>query len=948
MNARSISGTQKLKEFNIYFAERSEADIICLTETWLSSQILDSEILDQKQYSVFRKDRGENTRGGGVLIAINSSLISRQVEGLACSQCEIIWTEVSLASNHSLYIGCVYLPPIPSSALVSDFLNSVSQLMTRARAEDVILLSGDFNLPDISWLNALPTITGHTNTGVSHEFLDGVHELNIFQTVHFPTRENNFLDLLFCNSHDVPVITNRTETAVHTDHSAFEATISLPILQRAKTKPIPRFNWKKADLKLLNRTLQDVLWAKLDDLEGVNDKCDEFYTLLNNAISETVPIMKVNPYKYPVWFNKELIKALKEKNRSHKRWKRTRLMSEYVEFQVKRSFFKVLKNITYQSYLKTIDSEVACNPNLLWKYVKSKSRAPRVPIEVELDSIKSSNPKESCQLFSKFFASTFQPANIQNNNVLPKAYLYDNDCLHTFKISSSEVEHYLSELVNGKSPGPDGIPTNVLKFCSRPLSVPLSKIFNHALKTGIFPTRWKHSHVTPVHKKGSRFLVSNYRPISLLAVFSKIFEKILHKNIYEHVAKHIATEQHGFVKKRSTVTNLVEYTSTIADYLNQKIQVDSIYTDFSKAFDSVDHQLLIHKLEGFNITGELLSLLKNYLTNRTQSVVMNAVTSSSIPVTSGVPQGSILGPLFFVLFVNDIPNQIKSKCLLYADDLKIYKPVNSERDCEDLQIDITNIVNWCNTWKLELNVSKCFSITFTNKRSNFLQYDYKIDNTVISRTNIVKDLGVHIASDLNYNVHFSYIKSKAYKLLGLMRRNCFTSFSKNTNKLLYSAIVRPQIEYASIIWNPHHKTKINSLERVQKRFINLQCFYSGESYEENDINYFDQCQRYNLSILRDRRMLLDMVFLFKLLNGFYNTPLVTLFNFYIPNHVIRSKQFFRVSSFRIDICKFSSINRLQMTYNFLFNKHGELDINFNTLQEFKRIIRTEEGNFCIA
>jgi hypothetical protein len=324
---------------------------------------------------------------------------------------------------------------------------------------------------------------------------------------------------------------------------------------------------------------------------------------------------------------------------------------------------------------------------------------------------------------------------------LPKAVEYDGDTLSSFTIDRHEVEFFLGQLVNNKSPGPDLIPTKILKHCRKALSLPLTTIFNASLSQGIFPSRWKHANVTPVLKKGSRTMVKNYRPISLLSVMSKIFEKVLHKKIYSHVRRHIAREQHGFISHRSTVTNLAEYVHDIAKHVNNKVQVDAVYTDFVKAFDRVDHVLLLHKLRSFGICGQLHKLLSDYLSDRTQIVTIDTEVSDTEHVTSGVPQGSILGPLLFTLFVNDLPRCIKfSKCIMYADDVKIYQPVRKVSDSEVLQRDIDSLSAWCKMWRLNLNVSKCNIITFTNKKqNNVIVSKYTIDIEALQRVTSIKD-----------------------------------------------------------------------------------------------------------------------------------------------------------------------------------------------------------------
>ena len=501
----------------------------------------------------------------------------------------------------------------------------------------------------------------------------------------------------------------------------------------------------------------------------------------------------------------------------------------------------------------------------------------------------------------------------------------------------NDVEICLKNLVNNKSPGPDAIPINVLKYCSSALAGPLTELFNHSLKIGVFPSRWKHAHVTPILKKGSRYKVCNYRPISLLPVLSKIFEKLLHIEIYRHVSKHIAPEQHGFVSQRSTVTNLVEYTRDIATHINNKDQVDSVYTDFSKAFDSVDHQLLIHKIQGYGICGQLLDLLTDYLLKRTQTVVIDAGRSTTEQVTSGVPQGSILGPLLFTLFVNDITQCFQSsKCLMYADDLKIYRSIRTIQECVLLQSDLDCLVAWCQVWRLKLNVLKCNVITFTIKKTKTIIFNYQIQDDLLIRVQSIKDLGVMMSSDLSYNKHLHMIRPKAYRLLGLMKRNCFRKLSPATNRLIYISLVRPQMEYGSVIWNPYHVTKISFVEKVQQRFVKLHtlnCCVPKDDYKAK-LNFL------NLMSLRDRRKLMDMTFLFKIIRGGVDSCSLPFLNFYVPPRASRSQTIFRLNSFRIDLFKHTSIIRLQSTFNTLASLNHDLDINFNTLIQFKALIKS--------
>jgi hypothetical protein len=270
---------------------------------------------------------------------------------------------------------------------------------------------------------------------------------------------------------------------------------------------------------------------------------------------------------------------------------------------------------------------------------------------------------------------------------------------------------------------------------------------------------------------------------------------------------------------------------------------------------------------------------------------------------------------------------------MFADDVKIYKPVNNVHDCFELQEDLDRLEQWSDEWKLKLNASKCNSITFTNKRKNVVSYEYAIGREALTRVKCIKDLGIILSADLSYNGHFTSIRSKAFKLLGILRRNCFKSFKKSTNKLLYTSLVRSQIEYGSVIWNPYQVTKINLLERVQKRFIKLQCINSNIMYHDNE--YVIHCKNNNLTTLTFRRKFMDLVFLFKIVNSMVDSPLVESLNFNVPNRTSRFYLCFRLPPRRIDIFKNSVMVRLQATFNDSAILNKNLDLHFNSLTEFK-------------
>ena len=353
----------------------------------------------------------------------------------------------------------------------------------------------------------------------------------------------------------------------------------------------------------------------------------------------------------------------------------------------------------------------------------------------------------------------------------PQCDEYAIGTLNSLDVSPFRVSAILSSLDRTKSCGADGLSSMVLQQCADVLAIPLTKIFNKCIRSGTYPKKWKEANIIPIHKKGKTDLAVNYRSVSLLPIVSKVFEKLLLDAFVSHIRPVISEAQHGFVSKRSCVTNLSELMSYATTALKEKSQLEIIYNDFSSAFQSVDHRLLLYKLEtSYGISGHLLALFRSYLTDRCQRVLINGCTSGWSPAVSGVPEGSLLGPSLFLAYINDLPKVFRSPSLLYCDDLKIFRIIRDQNDADTLQNDLDSLKVWADKWKLKLCAAKCFHFRITLKKQP-IPLRFSISGSELDLVCQIRDLGVILDTQLTFANHVDSVVERGNRALGLRPRH---------------------------------------------------------------------------------------------------------------------------------------------------------------------------------
>ena len=438
------------------------------------------------------------------------------------------------------------------------------------------------------------------------------------------------------------------------------------------------------------------------------------------------------------------------------------------------------------------------------------------------------------------------------------------------------------------------------------------------MKLGVLPDEWRTSVVSVLYKKGKKDCLDNYRPISLTCICCKLMESLVTDLVMDYFRMNdlFTDKQYGFIKGRSTVMQLLKLTDDWTKSLDDNDQVDIIYTDFEKAFDKVPHKRLISKLQSYGLNDIIVNWIRSFLFSRLQTVRINGVFSEYKQVLSGIPQGSVLGPLLFIIYINDLPLVCdeSSKLFLFADDAKLYKSIRSTSDFLCLNHVCNEVFTWSERWLMKLNAAKCKVLTLCRNSSNIVKYDYCFDLPdrgviLLEHENIVKDLGVLIDSDLSFDDHINDKINAANRMLGLIRRN-FVDLDKNSFLLLYKCLVRSHLEYAAPVWNPYKKGLIRDIESIQKRATKLIRVCRNMPYKE-------RLSCLGLPTLKYRRFRGDMLEVYKILNNLYDPKTAPSLELHKDSRTRGNSFKLKVDRSNYDVRKFSFCNRVVKIWNSL-------------------------------
>ena len=896
VNIRSLSKnfadfSEFISTLNISFSS------IGVSETWLRD-------FNENLYSIpgycFISNTRQHKSGGGVGLFIKSDLkfkLRTDLQSPNNKLYESIFAEILQPNSKNIIVGCIYKPPDTS---VSDFNNSINNILSTISFENKLTyLMGDFN---INILNA----ESHQPT---EDFINLMTSNCLYPLISKPTRITHSTATLIDN-----IFTNNLEFNMVSGIIYSDISDHLPVFQITQFKLVFEPPPPRKHIRLINpqnilkfrSKLAEIDWSFLQNLDSVNNCYDAFYNRLNSAYKQSFPLKVINseiqrPFK--PWFSAGLRMSCKRKNSLYKQYILSPTLTNKSRYCKFRNKYYFLIKLARKQYFH--DKLISVNSNLkkTWSIIKqviSKKKAEQNFITMKDSNGTYSDPAQIANKFNTFFTNIGPSLakDIPSVHLSYKHFLagcYDS----SFFLSPtcpSEISSIVCSLKNSNSVGFDDICIKPIKDSIDLLASPLSFICNLSFSSGVFPDKLKIAKVLPIFKNDDSSHFSNYRPISILPCFSKVLEKLFYSRLSDFLVKFniLNNHQYGFRQHYSTFMAVLELVNNIFQGFENNEYTVGIFIDIKKAFDTVNHRILIDKLRFYGIRGTPLAWISSYLSNRQQYVQVHGFDSSYNSIKCGVPQGSVLGPLLFIIYINDLFNSANSlSFILFADDTNIFfrhKSIFTLLDTVNRELSLVSL--WFNANKLTLHPSKTKFILFHPSRKNINPDDMHIfiNRTPISRVTSTKFLGVIIHENLSWKPHITAICAKVSKITGIIckSRQYLTS---NTLQTLYNSLFLPYINYCNIIWASTFTSHLEPLYLIQKKIVRIISFSSPRTHTKPlflKLKFLPVHSIFKFQI---------SCFVFSHINNLLPTPLSSLFFFNYEHHDYSTRSKFNLHKY---------------------------------------------------
>ena len=883
-------------------------DIITVSETWLGNNDHANSFLLQGFQEPFILNR--DSVGGGVICWVSQNISAKRRLDLEISNWESIWLEIRL--NNKIFLLCTtYRPPNDNESYWENLQNSFHNCF----------LSGLRNIMIIGDINADP------RTSAGAKLQNFATSNNLTMHIGEPTRvtkySSSILDQCLCNFGDSigkaevfpPLSTN--------DH----CTISVHVkFRNSKSESYKRLMWKFSSINEINFRSQllnsdwDNCFAKADIDNIAGDFTNIILESAKSNITHKEVVIRPNDKSF---FNGYLRRLRRKLNRLHKivkiknsvtHWERYRLNRNFYFREVKRCKQEYFDNI-YENFevtkLSSKDYFKTAKRLLPFKNSNLDSQIPPLNhngMIITKDAVKA-------RVFNEFFASASKLN--ESNAKLPinSTPIPGISTISEIIITEQEVKDQINVLKSNKGFGPDQISPKFIKFGGHVLITPLTNLFNKSLQCAKVPKLWKRANVIPVHKKDSRSLITNYRPVSLLSVMSKMMERIIFKHLYNHFQDNflLSVWQSGFRPGFSTITQMIELYHGFCRAIDNSKEIRVVFLDISKAFDKVWHSGLLFKLKKFGISGQLLEWISDYLSDRLQRVVINGKGSNWTAITSGVPQGSVLGPLLFLVYINDLVNVINNcEIRIFADDTCLHIIVDNELSAaKNINDDLIAIENWANQWLVDFSAPKTETMTISRKTKKRNHPPLSFFGAVVKEVHSHKHVGLWLDDNLGWNTHINEIETKSSKRLNLLMGFKYR-LSRKTIENMYQVFIRPILEYGNVVWVAASENLLLKLDKIEIRALRLTC---GATYRSSINLLYEDAQWQSLESRRESHCLKMM---FKIVKGLCPAYLSKL----LPRQVqdghgfnLRNQNDYVIPKFRLSILKNSFLLKTLYKWN---------------------------------
>ena len=813
MNINSIRG-KKLEL--LAFLDFHQPHVVAIQETKIDSSVATSELFPETcPYSVYRKDR--NIHGGGVMLLVHKDISHMPITELE-NDSESIWVKV-FANKTSHFVASWYRPPGSTSEEFKLFREQLDYIKTHHKGKKLpsAHVLGDFNFKDIDWPDRLSKSGSTLSQSEGQILIDIMNDHGLEQMVHFPTREKNTLDLI------LTTLSGQFQD-VHSpdklsDHDIVSGTLKIfiPPIKKPRRKV---YLYQKGDYESMRKDTLEFAKEKYfnghSDTRSVQENFDLLTSFIQDSADKHIPSKTSRTVSSIPWITPEIRRKIRRKNKTHAKAKKTGSSELQSKFETLRREIKADVRKQHDLYVNNLVGDVKANPRDFYRYINSQKKDTQgiPPLKRKNGKGVAQSDLEKAEEFNGQFTDVFSKNEHTQVPLLDRSAPFIND----IAVSKDGVIKLLKGLNPSKALVPDELHPRVLKELATELGPVFAHLFQQSIDTGEIPKEWSLANICPLFKKSDRSLACNYRPVSLTCVPCKLLEHIVCSNIMAHLDEYklLSDRQHAFRKGHSCETQLTTVINDWAKILDNRGQVDTFILDFEKAFDTPPHELLKSKLFGYGIGGKTLKWVDSFLCFRQQRVVVNGVKSDWAPVLSGVPKGTVLGPLLFSLYINDISSDIESEIRLFADDCVCYREIKDEKDTMKLQRDIDRLGSWARKWGMRFQPVKCNMMQLTRKRIKKIHASYTLEGTNLENVESIKYLGVTITSDLRWNTHVSNVCTKANRTLGFLRRNLY-SCPQEVKEAAYKGLVRPVLDYGSSVWDPPGVVLQEELESVQKR-----------------------------------------------------------------------------------------------------------------------------------